>query len=202
MESNAFLALQHEVQDFVEGPAVKMGLGLENGSIGPMSVWDELKRRGYLRLAAPESLGGLGLSMGQYLTLLEKFSAMHGSMRMIVHVMNGIWRPVHSHASLAQTERFVKPLIQGEHIITFTLTEPNAGTGSDIKTQAYRDGNDYVLNGEKWLITFADVADYFLLFARLAGSRGSEGTLALLVDRDSPGLEIELMPASMGLSGT
>jgi len=202
MESNAFLALQHEVQDFVEGPAVHMGLGLEDGSIGPMSVWDELKRRGYLRLAAPESLGGLGLSMGQYLTLLEKFSAMHGSMRMIVHVMNGIWRPVHSHASLAQTERFVKPLIQGEHIITFTLTEPNAGTGSDIKTQAYRDGNDYVLNGEKWLITFADVADYFLLFARLAGSRGSEGTLALLVDRDSPGLAIELMPASMGLSGT
>jgi alkylation response protein AidB-like acyl-CoA dehydrogenase len=202
MESHQFAALQQEVQEFVEGPAVTLGQGLEDGLIPATSVWDVLKHRGYLRLAAPESLGGVGLSMVQYLTLLEEFAAMHGSMRMIVHVMNGIWRPVYSHASPGQVESFVKPMIHGKHMITFTLTEPNAGTGTDIQTVAYRDGQDYVLHGEKWLITFADVTDYFLLFARMRGTVGHFGTLALVVHRDTPGLQIDLMPPSMGLTGT
>ena len=202
METKQFAALEEEVKAFVEGRARELGQALEDGLVSQMEVWGELRSRGYLKLAAPEALGGAGLSMTQYLTLLEKFSAMHGSMRMIVHVINGVWRPVYSHASREQTEQYVKPAIRGDHIVTFTLTEPNAGTGTDIQTSARRDGSDYVLNGEKWLITFADVADYFLLFARLEGTVGSSGTLALLVPKDAPGLEIELMPPSMGLTGT
>ncbi len=202
MEQPNFFALQQEVSDFVNGPAVAMGQGLEDGTGNASSVWQALSERGYLRLTAPEGLGGLGLSMRQYLALLEKFSAMHGSLRMIVHVMNGIWRPVYSHALPEQTEQFVRPLVSGQHIVTFTLTEPEAGTGADIKTTARRDGEDYVVNGEKWLITFADVADFFLLFARLPGSSGAQGTVALLVHRDTPGLNIETMPPSMGLWGT
>ncbi|MDA8206736.1 MAG: acyl-CoA dehydrogenase family protein [Thermaerobacter sp.] len=202
MDTQQFTTLEQEVGRFVQGPARELGENLEKGQASTIEAWQEIRRQEYLKLAPPEVLGGKGLSMTQYLTLLEKFSAMHGSLRMIVHVMNGIWRPVYSHASQSQIEEYVKPLIQGTHIVTFTLTEPNAGTGSDIQTDARREGSDYIVNGEKWLITFADVADYFLLFGRLQGTQGAHGTLALMVPRDADGLQIEAMPPSMGLSGT
>lgn len=202
MDDASFATLKDEVRAYVQGPAARHALRIEEQGVCGRDIWDELRSRGYLRLAAPEVYGGHGLSLGRYLQLLELFSQMHGSMRMIVHVVNGIWRPTDRLASPAQRERYVKPLVRGEHMITFTLTEPMAGTGTDIRTSARREGDHYVLNGEKWLITFADVADYFLLFCRLEGTSGAEGTLALLVARDAPGLVVEQMPPTMGLTGT
>src|SRR5207249_2514520 len=93
-------------------------------------------------------------------------------------------------------------LVKGEITAAFSLTEPNAGTGTDIRTSARRDGTEYLLNGEKWLITFADTATYLLLFARVEGTRGAAGMLAFMIPRDAPGLKIEEMPPSMGLTGT
>lgn len=202
MDDQSFSVLKHQVEQFVEGPGRALSQAIEsNARCGP-DVWATLREHGYLRLAAPRRLGGAGLTMVQYLTLLERFATLHGSLRMIIHVLNGVWRPLETYAAPAQRDAFVRPLISGSQVVTFTLTEPEAGTGTDIRTEARPVGGDYVLQGEKWLITFADVADYFLLFARLPGTRGHEGTVALLVPRDAPGLAIEPMAPSMGLAGT
>ena len=202
MEERAFLGLQEEVQAFVDGPARQLTARIEESGACGLDVWEELRSRGYLRLAAPEQYGGRGLTFSQYLDLLGRFSQAHGSLRMIVHVINGVWRPIDRGATDEQRERFVKPLVRGDKIVAFTLTEPHAGSGADIRTSARREGSEYVLNGAKWLITFADVADYFLLFARLEETRGYEGTLALMVPRDAPGLTVNLMAPTMGLTGT
>ncbi len=202
MDEASFGQLKAQVKAYVEGRASELARQIEETGECGRDIWDELRALGYLRLAAPEAYGGMGLSLSRYLELLELFSQMHGSMRMIVHVINGIWRPTDRLATPAQRERYVKPLVRGEHTVTFTLTEPNAGTGTDIRTSARREGDQYVLNGEKWLITFADVADIFLLFCRLEGTQGAQGTLALLVPRDAPGLTVEPMPPTMGLTGT
>jgi alkylation response protein AidB-like acyl-CoA dehydrogenase len=190
------------VKTYVEGPARALGETIEQTGQVPDAVWQDLNERGFLRLAAPEAYGGAGLTFVEYLQLLEQFAHMHGSMRVIVHVMNSLWRSVDSKATPDQRERFVLPLVQGKQRITFTLTEPNSGSGADIKTTARREGDEYILNGEKWMIIFSDVADFFLLFCRLEGTSGGEGTLALLVPRDAPGLDIELMPPAMGITGT
>lgn len=190
------------VEAYVDGPAREWGAIIEQTGRVPEAVWEELNQCGFLRLAAPRDYGGAGLTFVEYLQLLERFAHMHGSMRVIVHVMNSLWRSVDSKATPKQRDKFVLPLIRGEHRITFTLTEPNSGSGADIKTTARRDGDDYVLNGEKWMIIFSDVADYFLLFCRLEGTSGGDGTLALLVPRDAEGLDIELMSSAMGITGT
>ncbi|GGJ12425.1 acyl-CoA dehydrogenase [Alicyclobacillus cellulosilyticus] len=202
MNEATFAALKQEVWEYVHGPLMQWGEQIEATGEVPAAIWQDLRARGYLRLAAPEAFGGRGLPFPQYLELLEIFSRAHGSIRMIVHVMNGIWRPLNYLADDDIRARWVKPCVQGEITVAFTLTEPIAGTGADLHTAARRVGDEYVLNGEKWLITFADVADYFLLFARLEGTTGSEGTVALMVPRDAPGLDIQLMPESMGLTGT
>jgi alkylation response protein AidB-like acyl-CoA dehydrogenase len=168
----------------------------------PMALWDELRDRGYLRLAAPAAYGGRGIPFTRYLRLLELFSMSHASVRMIVHVCNGIWRPLDSHATDEQRERFVLPAISGEIKVAFTLTEPTAGTGADIRSSVVRDGDTYYLSGEKHLITFGTVADYLLCFARVEGTRGAEGTVALMVPPRGEGVRAEVMPETMGVRGT
>ncbi|MBX5435950.1 MAG: acyl-CoA dehydrogenase family protein [Alicyclobacillaceae bacterium] len=191
-----------EVRAFVQGPARAWGEQIETTGRLPDGVWEELRDRGYLRLAAPTAYGGRGLPFTAYLALLEQFAQMHGSLRVIVHVCNGLWRSLDYAATEAQRERIVKPFVAGRRRVTFTLTEPDSGSGTDIRTTARREGDEYVLNGQKWMIIFSDVADDFLVFCRLEGTRGAEGTLALLVPRDAPGLEIRPMAPAMGVSGT
>lgn len=202
MEIAAFQERLNRIRAFVDGPARDYARRVDDTGTVSTEVWQGLRDAQLLNLAAPVAYGGQGLSFVQYLQTLEVLSEMHGSLRVIVHVANGLWRCLDAKATPEQRQAFVLPFIQGNAWTTFTLTEPNSGSGADIKTTARRDGDDYVLNGEKWMIIFSDVADYFLLFCRLEGTTGGEGTLALLVPRASPGLTIEEMAPAMGIRGT
>ena len=99
----------------------------------PPGLRDELQARGYLSIAAPEEYGGRGIPFSRWLELLELFSMSHASLRMIVHVANGVWRAVDQFATPEQRERFVLPAVNGDGVVAFTLTEPTAGTGADLR---------------------------------------------------------------------
>jgi alkylation response protein AidB-like acyl-CoA dehydrogenase len=197
-----FAALKAEIRDYVNNEGERWTELIEAERQVPPEMWDELRERGYLRLAAPVSLGGRGLPFVRYLELIEFFSRPHASLRMVVHVMNGLWRAMLPYANEEQIERFVKPQIATEIKVAFTLTEPDAGTGADIKSSVTREGDTYYLSGQKHLITFGCISDYLLLFARLEGTRGADGTVALMVPAHGEGIENNLMPESMGVLGT
>ncbi len=201
-EESEFTQLKNDVAEYVRGEGERWASLIESERAVPMSLWDELRDRGYLRLAAPRAYGGRGVPFSRYLELLELFSMSHASLRMIVHVCNGIWRPIDSHASEEQRERFVKPQVRGEIKVAFTLTEPTAGTGADIRSSVVREGETYFLSGEKHLITFGTVADYLLLFGRLEGTSGASGTVALMVPPLGEGVTAQVMPETMGVRGT
>ncbi|MGC1381376.1 MAG: acyl-CoA dehydrogenase family protein [Candidatus Baltobacteraceae bacterium] len=198
----AFDALKDEIAAYVAGPAEAWAARIERERRVPLELWDELRDRGYLSLAAPAAYGGRAIPFTRFLELIELFSMSHASIRMIVHVVNGTWRAMDRFATDEQRRRFVIPSVKGELKIAFTLTEPTAGTGADLRCSVERDGDTYHLTGEKHLITFGTTCDYWLLFARLAGTRGADGTVALLVDRNAPGAEVVEMDESMGVRGT
>lgn len=198
----AFTALRDEIRAYVEDTGERWAERIERERRVPPQLWDELRDRGYLRLAAPAEYEGRGIPLMQYLELLEIFSMSHGSLRMIVHVCNGIWRPIASHATPEQRERFLLPLVAGKIKVAFTLTEPTAGTGADLRCGVARDGDTYYLSGEKHLITFGTIADYLLVIARVQGTQGAEGTVALMVPPHGVGVEAIEMPESMGVRGT
>ena len=191
-----------DVTAWVEGPGEAWAERIEADGVVPDALWDELVDRGFLALAAPRDLGGRGLSFVQWMGLMEVFSRSHASVRMIVHVVNGTWRAMNPFADDRQREQFVKPAVAGKLTVAFTLTEPGNGTGADITSTVRRDGDVYLLTGRKHLITFGVRCDYWLLFARLAGSIGKEGTVALLVDRETPGVVVEDTSQTMGVHGT
>jgi alkylation response protein AidB-like acyl-CoA dehydrogenase len=202
LDEAEFASLKDEVRAYVEQEGERWAELIEQERDVPRALWDELRDRGYLRLTAPREYGGAGIPLPRYLELLELFSMSHASLRMIVHVANGIWRPLDSHASAEQRERFVLPQVRGEIRVAFTLTEPGAGSGADIRASVTREGDTYYLSGEKHLITFGTIADYLLVFARLEGSHGTEGTVALMLPPDGEGVQANLMPETMGVRGT
>ena len=190
------------VTAWVEGPGEEWAERIEAAGTVPAALWTELREAGYLSLAAPVELGGRGLSFVQWMGLMEVFSRSHASVRMIVHVVNGTWRAMNPYASAEQRARFVRPAVAGELIMAFTLTEPGNGTGTDITSSVRREGDTYYLTGRKHLITFGVRCDYWLLFARLEGSTGRDGTVALLVDSRADGVLVEDTSETMGVRGT
>lgn len=91
----------------------------------------------------------------------------------------------------AQREQYLEPCRRGEKIAAFALTEPE--TGSDVAsmtTSAVRDGDHYVVNGAKTLISNAGIADHYLVTVRTGEAPGSRGLSMLLIDADTPGLEV------------
>ena len=201
-DRSSFASLREEIAAYVAGPAEAWAQRIERERRVPEELWEDLRARGYLSLAAPRAYGGRGVPFTQYLELIELFSMSHASIRMIVHVVNGTWRAMDRFATEEQRERFVLPSVQGRLKIAFTLTEPTAGSGADLRCSVEREGDTYFLSGEKHLITFGTICDYWLLFARLAGTHGANGTVALLVDRNAPGATVVAMDESMGVRGT
>jgi alkylation response protein AidB-like acyl-CoA dehydrogenase len=202
MDGQQFEKVRDEVEQWVRGPGERWADHIERTGEVPEAVWTELNELGFLRFAAPVEYGGHGLGFTQWMELMEIFSRSHGSLRMIVHVVNGIWRAMDGHACDEQRKRFVVPAVLGEIKIAFTLTEPGNGTGADITTSVVREGDTYYLSGRKHLITFGLRCDYYLLAARVAGSTGHEGTVALLVPRNAPGVRAEDTSNTMGVTGT
>ena len=186
VDEEAFVALKDEIAAYVANEGEAWTRRIEEERAVPPGLREELQARGYLSIAAPREYGGRGIPFSRWLELLELFSMSHASLRMIVHVANGVWRAVDQFATPEQRERFVLPAVNGEGVVAFTLTEPTAGTGADLRCSVRREGDTYLLSGEKHLITFGLTCDRWLLFARLEGTTGSDGTVALMVDRDSP----------------
>jgi alkylation response protein AidB-like acyl-CoA dehydrogenase len=195
-------ALTEEIREYVRGPGEAWAERIERERAVAPELWQELNDLGYLRLAAPLEYGGRGIPFTRYLPLLELFSMSHAALRMIVHVCNGVWRSMDSHASPEQRERFVLPQISGEIKIAFTLTEPTAGTGADLRCSVTREGDTYYLSGEKHMITFGTISDYLLLFARAEGTTGADGTVALMVPPHGEGVTATVMPETMGVRGS
>jgi alkylation response protein AidB-like acyl-CoA dehydrogenase len=197
-----FASLKEEIAAYVAGPAEAWAERIEAERGVPPELRVELRDLGYLSLAGPPEYGGRGIPFSRYLELLELFSMAHGSLRMIVHVSNGVWRSLDEFATDEQRERVLKPAVTGHHTVAFTLTEPDAGTGADLQATLASDGDTYYLSGQKHLITFGLSCDSWLVFARLEGTSGSDGIVALLVDRDTDGVQVDEMGESLGVRGT
>jgi alkylation response protein AidB-like acyl-CoA dehydrogenase len=198
-----FETLRSRVTDWVTGPGEEYAERIEATGSVPDELFGELREQGFLSLAAPERLGGRGIPFPRYLELMEIVSRSHASIRMLVHVVNGTWRAMDPFMTDEQRETFVVPSVKGEKLVAFTLTEATGGTGADLRTSVRREGDTYYLSGEKHLITFGVKCDWWLLGARLEGTSGKDGTVALMVPNTGlPGAEVIDDSQTMGVHGT
>jgi alkylation response protein AidB-like acyl-CoA dehydrogenase len=103
------------------------------------------------------------------------------------------------HANDEQKKKYLPKMATGEFLGAFALTEPSAGSDArSLKTQSRREGEFYILNGEKCYITSAGWADFYVVFARTQPGSDSNGISCFIVDTNTPGLVVSSPEKKMG----
>ncbi len=185
--------LKERVARFVEQEAYPVEERIvERGSIDQAEV-DELRRRareaGFAMLNMPPEHGGSGLSMlGQVAIEEEAGRATNG---LGFAVVDRGPRELLELVTPEQAQRFVEPIVRGEYREAWALTEPGAGSDlSGLQATAVRDGDDWVLNGEKWFVTSEGQPGVYVVAAVAEGEQQ-----LFLVEPDAPGLRIVRTPS-------
>ncbi|MEM7226989.1 MAG: acyl-CoA dehydrogenase family protein [Pseudomonadota bacterium] len=201
--------LRGRIRDFVEAEIMLLE--------ADATVWDEHENIAESRLASlrdrvkaaglwvpqmPKSRGGLGLSVREMAVCYEEMGrSLFGPVAFNCAAPDdGTMILLEKVAREDQKTRWLQPLVDGQVRSAFAMTEPAPGAGSDptlMRTRAVKRGDRWVVNGHKWFITGAGVAQHFVLVARTSDD-ARRGLTAFLVERDSPGLEVGRRVPIMG----
>ncbi len=167
----------------------------------PKSYIEELKSFGLFGLVIPEAHGGLGFGSAAYSRTLQEIARFDASTAVTVGAHSSIgMRGLLLFGSDAQKDRFLPRLASGEMIAAFCLTEPGSGSdAASIRTTATRDGDDWILDGNKLWITNGGIADFFTVFAKTEHADQRGHMTAFLVTRDMPGVSVGPHEDKMGL---
>jgi acyl-CoA dehydrogenase len=170
----------------------------------PDDIRDQTKKMGLFGYAIPQEWGGLGLNLAQDVELAMEFGYTTLALRSMFGTNNGIAGQVLvGFGTDDQKTRWLEGIASGDVVASFALTEPGVGSNpSGLRTKAVRDGDDWVITGQKRFITNAPVADLFVVFARTrpADSDGP-GIAVFLVPADANGVVVGPKDAKMGQEG-
>jgi butyryl-CoA dehydrogenase len=167
----------------------------------PQEAVDVMGELGLMGMLVPEEWGGAGVDHVSYALAVEELAASDGSTSTIMTVHNSVGCvPIWKYGTPEQKERFLRPLVKGEMLACFCLTEPSAGSdAAAIRTRARRDGNHWVLEGTKQFITNGSTAGVAVVFAVSDPAKGKKGITAFLVPRDTPGFKVARLEKKLGL---
>ncbi len=160
------------------------------------ALYPEMGRLGMLGIRYDPRFGGLGLDWSYTAILAEELGCCdNAGVAMGIFVQTDMATPaLHRFGSDELRERFLVPAIRGEMVGAIGVTEPGAGSDvSAIKTRAVRDGDDWVINGQKMFITNASTADFFCLLAVTDPEAGYGGYSQIIVPTKSPGVSYTLL---------
>jgi alkylation response protein AidB-like acyl-CoA dehydrogenase len=192
------LQYKREAREWVENVLDPLSEPLEEEERLPEELAEELRKGRFFGLTIPKEYGGEGWSSVEWFTVLEELARAYATVRLIAHTMNGLfWRPLLYFGTDEQKKKYLPKLATGEIWAANSLTEPEGGTGKDINSKAAQDGEYYVLNGHKWLITL--FPGYTKLIYAFAATE--EGITSFLVDVPTEGLTLNPLPKMMGCVG-
>ena len=147
---------------------------------------------GLAGMDAPKDRGGLELTNLEQVAIYEQLGR-------ATNALGWCFSEAHKWmfeaCSEEQIERYVLPIMRGERHECYAITEAESGSDVDgISATAKRDGGDYVIDGEKWYVTSANHADFFILQAKLDGGENAGAHALFFIDMDTPGIELVRTP--------
>jgi alkylation response protein AidB-like acyl-CoA dehydrogenase len=169
----------------------------------PRDVVELLAEHEVLALPFEERHGGTGTGALMVLVAVEEISKVCATTGLVLAVQELGSLALKLVGTDEQKERFLPRLASGEWLAAYALTE--AGSGSDsaaMRTEARRDGDEYVLNGSKRFITNAGVAGLYTVFAKTDPGAGHKGISAFVVEADAPGFAVGRIEPKMGIKGS
>ena len=154
------------------------------------AVIKQMGNMGMLGPELPEDYGGMGLDCVTSGLLLEQIAYGDFNVSYVNLLTSLCGHIIATHANETLKERWLKPILAGDKLVAIALTEPSAGSdAARLKLKAVRDGDQFVISGEKTSISLADQSDVAVVFARTGmPESGAKGISAFLVPMDLPGI--------------
>ena len=196
-------ALRDEVRAFVQSVPRQLILDMDADQVRyPRHYVEEAARRRLLGLRFPEAYGGRGLGWVDEIVALEEVGVLGTSLACLYSLPSIVGEALHIFGTPAQKEHWLQAIVEGRVTVAEALTEPRGGSDFfGTTTTARREGDVFVLEGQKRFVVGAEGADLLLVYARTdPDARPHEGLSALLVER-GPGVDVEHVYGLMGTRG-
>jgi alkylation response protein AidB-like acyl-CoA dehydrogenase len=197
--------IREMVRDFAENEIMPIASEVDREGRFPLETFKKMGELGIMGLPWPEKYGGAGADTVCYAIATEEISRACGShgISYAAHVSLGS-SPIYLFGTEEQKMKYLTPLARGEIFGALGLTEPEAGSDAgSTKTTAVLDGNEWVINGAKSLITNAPIASLVVTVAKTdPTASGSHGISTFIVETDTPGFKVGREEDKFGLRGS
>jgi len=168
----------------------------------PDELVDLFRKLDLFAIPYPEKYGGAGQGVLSACIMAEELAKVCSNSAMVPTTQELGATPILLGGNEDQKSKYLPPICKGEVRVSFALTEPEAGSDvGNIQTKAVRKGNEYIINGVKRFISYSDVADIMVVFAKTDPAADARGLSALIVDAHSPGITIGKHEDKMGFRG-
>ncbi len=165
-------------------------------------IFRELGNHGFIAVPFPKEFGGLGLPFYLYARTAEVLSYASGTMAGVLGAHSLSTFSILLGGTKEQKEKYLPKMVKGELIGSFALTEQNAGSNpADIRTEAKKEGDFYILNGTKVFTTNAGLSDVYVVMAKTDKDRGARGISAFIVEKGDKGFSVGRQEKKMALPG-
>jgi alkylation response protein AidB-like acyl-CoA dehydrogenase len=199
--TDAHKLIRDTAKRIAKGKVAPRAAELDETGEYPFDIFDTFAEAGLLGLTIPEKYGGSGAGFLALALAVEETAKYCNSSALILLLSALSTQPINLGGSEEQKQEWLSKSAVGAIKGAFCLTEPN--TGSDaaaLESRAARDGDDYVIDGEKMYISGGSVAHYVCFFAKTA-QNGSSGISGFIVPTDSPGFSVPACDRKMGVIG-
>jgi alkylation response protein AidB-like acyl-CoA dehydrogenase len=199
--SDELLEIKRIVHEFAEKEIRPHVLEWDERQTFPVTVLKELAQLGFLGILIPQEYGGAGLGYTEYVAIVEELSRVDGSIGISVAAHNSLCTGhIYGFGNEEQRRRFVVPLAKGEKIGAWSLTEPEAGSDAGgTQTNARRDGDHWILNGQKTFTTHGTYGDVCVAMAVTDKTAGHHGISAFILEKGMPGFTAGKKENKLGL---
>ena len=194
--SDELVAAQELARDFAEKEIGPTAAKDDKEHTFRRDLISKMGELGFYGCVIPESYGGNGLGFLALALITEEIARVHSAMRVFMNMQVGPALTLLRFGSEELKKRWIPPLIRGESVGCFAITEPDAGSDvAAMRTTAVRDGDSYALNGSKIWISNAPVADSALIYAVTDRSQKHRGISAFYADLHQPGVSRRALDA-------
>lgn len=194
--------LREEVRDFVKSIPRQLLLDMDADKVTfPKEYLVEAGKRNLLGLRFSENYGGRGLTWTDEIVALEEIGVLGASLACLYSLVSIVGEAIHFFGTEEQKKKYLQPILKGELYCAEALTEPRGGSDFFGATAtARKEGDYYILNGQKRFVVGAEGADVFLVYARTGGDSPSKSISTFIVERDM-GVDAKYIYGLMGTRG-
>ncbi|MFA5793788.1 MAG: acyl-CoA dehydrogenase [Candidatus Brocadiia bacterium] len=198
------LMVQKVAREFAENEVKPIAAELDRTHRFPAELIKRLAELGFMGIPFPEQYGGAGMDYLTYSLVIEELAVACASTAVIVSAHTSLCcDPIYNNGTEDQKMRFLKPLASGQKIGCLGMTEPSAGSdAANIKTNAVKDGQNWVINGTKNFITNGGQADIAVITAMTDRSQGHKGISAFVVEKGTPGFKVGKQEEKLGINAS